>query len=277
MKINPTKIKKFQNKIWKYYKEHGRDFVWRKNITPYFVVVSEIMLQQTQTKRVAEKFPEFIKLFPNFTALAHATPAQVIIAWQGLGYNRRALFLHKLSKKIVHEYKGKLPQNLSELITLPGIGKNTAGSIMAFACNQPVVFIETNIRSVFLHEFFPNQTEISDTELLPLIEASVSKDQPREWYYALMDYGVMLKKQNKNPSRASKHHHKQSVFKGSERAVRGEIVRVLAQKPSTLRELKKHITHFDSKYISKTAHILACLADEGFIEKNRAHYCLKVS
>lgn len=140
MKVTASQIKKFQTKIWEYYQVNGRDFVWRQKITPYYVVVSEIMLQQTQTARVAEKFPEFIKLFPNFTTLAQATPAQVIMAWQGLGYNRRALFLRELARKIINEYKGKLPNTPEELITLPGIGKNTAGSIMAFAFNQPVVF-----------------------------------------------------------------------------------------------------------------------------------------
>lgn len=277
MKITAAQIKKFQTRIWHFYNTHKRDFVWRKKITPYFVVVSEIMLQQTQTVRVAEKFPEFIKRFSTFKALSEASTAEVILAWQGLGYNRRALFLRELSKKIVNKYNGKLPQNPEELITLPGIGKNTAGSIMAFAFNKPVVFIETNLRSVYLHEFFPGKTEVSDTELLPLIEATVSKDQPREWYYALMDYGVMLKKENKNPSRASKHHHKQSVFKGSQRAVRGEILRVLAQKPNTLLELKKHINHFDPQYTSQTTQILATLTAEGFIEKNHTHYCLKTS
>ncbi len=277
MKVTASQIKKFQTKIWEYYQVNGRDFVWRQKITPYYVVVSEIMLQQTQTARVAEKFPKFIKLFPNFTTLAQATPAQVIMTWQGLGYNRRALFLRELARKIINEYKGKLPNTPEELITLPGIGKNTAGSIMAFAFNQPVVFIETNIRAVFLHEFFPSQTEVSDTELLPLIEATVSKDRPRDWYYALMDYGVLLKKENKNTSRASKHHQKQSVFKGSQRAVRGEILRILAKKPTTLLEIKKQVDRFDHQYTSKTTQILATLTAEGFIEKNRAHYCLKLS
>lgn len=277
MKLTSLQIKKFQTKIWNYYEVNGRNFVWRQKITPYFVVVSEIMLQQTQTKRVAEKFPEFIKLFPNFTALSKASPAQIISAWQGLGYNRRALFLHRLAKIVVHEYHGRLPHNPEELIKLPGIGKNTAGSIAAFAFNAPTVFIETNIRSVYLHEFFPTQTEVSDTDLLPFIQASVSKQNPREWYYALMDYGVALKKEYGNPSRASKHHHKQSTFKGSERAVRGEILRLLSKKPLSLLELKQHIARFDPQYTPQTAHILATLTAEGFTEKHTTHYCLRTS
>lgn len=277
MKLTALQIKKFQTRIWDYYKTNGRDFIWRQKITPYNVVVSEIMLQQTQTKRVSEKFPIFIKQFPNFKTLAAAPTTNLLRTWQGLGYNRRALYLRELAKKIITEHKGKLPQNPANLITLPGIGKNTAGSVAAFAFNTPTVFIETNIRSVFLHEFFPGKTEVLDTELLPLIEASVPKENPREWYYALMDYGVYLKKEYGNPSRASKHHTKQTTFKGSRRAVRGEILRVLAQKPTTLLQLKKHIHQFDHQYTSKTAQILNTLKAEGFIEKNRAHYCLKLS
>ncbi len=275
MKLTTTQIKKFQTKIWDYYQTHGRDFIWRKKITPYYVVVSEIMLQQTQTKRVAEKFPKFIKQFPNFKSLAKASPSAVILAWQGLGYNRRALFLRELAKKVMAECKGKLPQNPAELITLPGIGKNTAGSVSAFAFNTPTVFIETNIRAVYLREFFPNQTEVPDAKLIPLIEATVAKENPREWYYALMDYGVMLKKTYSNPSRASQHHHKQSTFKGSRRAVRGELLRVLAKKPATLRELQRSVSLIDPTYTTTTQEILITLCAEGFIEKVKASYQLK--
>lgn len=275
MKITAVQIKKFQTKIWQYYRTHKRDFGWRNKITPYYVVVSEIMLQQTQTTRVTEKFPEFIKRFPNFEKLAKATPAEVIIAWQGLGYNRRALFLRELARTVITKHKGKLPQNQAELIALPGIGPNTAGSIMAFAFNQPSIFIETNIRAVFLHEFFPKKVGVSDTELMPLIAASVSVKNPREWYYALMDYGVALKKKYKNPSRASQHHHKQSVFKGSLRATRGELLRILAKKPNTLQQLEKAITVFDPTHAAKINNILNILCTEGFVEKKKNYYQLK--
>lgn len=275
MKVTTAQIKKFQTKIWKYYQTNGRNFVWRQKITPYFVVVSEIMLQQTQTKRVAEKFPEFIKKFPNFKILANASTAEVIQAWQGLGYNRRALFLRELAKKVVNEYNGKLPNNPEELVKLPGVGKNTTGSIAAFAFNTPTIFIETNIRSVFLHEFFPDQTEVSDTELLPLIEASVSKDNPREWYYALMDYGVALKRANKNPSRASKHHTKQSKFIGSKRQIRGEILRRLTQGPLSLQLLKKTINKLESTHFKELPLILGELTKEGFIELKNGKFSLK--
>lgn len=275
MKLTAVQIIKFQTKIWNYYQVNARDFIWRKKTTPYYVAVSEIMLQQTQTKRVAERFPEFIKRFPNFKALAGASTAEVILAWQGLGYNRRALFLRELAKKVITEYKGKLPQNPEELIKLPGVGKNTAGSIAAFAFGIPAIFIETNIRSVFLHEFFPNQTEVPDAELLPLIEATVFKDNPREWYYALMDYGVALKKEYKNPSRASQHHIKQSKFVGSKRQIRGEILRRLGAKPLNLHQLEKYVRKLESSRIEELPTILNELITEGFIELKQKKFGLK--
>ncbi len=275
MKLTVAQIKKFQTKIWNYYRTHGRDFIWRKKITPYYVVVSEIMLQQTQTKRVAEKFPEFIKQFPSFQSLAKASPSTVILAWQGLGYNRRGLFLRELAKKVMSEYSGKLPANPEELITLPGIGKNTAGSVAAFAFNASTVFIETNIRSVYLREFFPNQTEVPDTELIPLIEATLAKENPREWYYALMDYGVFLKKEFGNPSRASKHHIKQSKFIGSRRQMRGEILRGLGVNPLTVQQLEKYLRKLEPERTDQLPIILSELVKEGFIEKIGLKFSLK--
>ncbi len=275
MKLTAAQIKKFQTKIWDYYAANGRDFAWRKNITPYLVAVSEIMLQQTQTKRVAEKFPDFIKKFPDFKSLAVASTADVILAWQGLGYNRRALYLRALAQAVVNEYQGKLPTEPEELIKLPGVGKNTAGSIAAFAFNKPTVFIETNIRSVFLHEFFSEQNAISDPDLLPLIEATVPSKNPREWYYALMDYGVHLKKEHKNPSRASKHHTKQSKFIGSKRQVRGEILRRLGVEPLSLHKLEKYVRKLESGRIEELPVILKELVNEGFIEQNGPIFTLK--
>lgn len=241
--IKPTRsqIKKFQNTVWNYYRANGRNFAWREKVTPYRVVVSEIMLQQTQTERVAKKFPEFISLFPNFTSLARASKADVIRAWQGLGYNRRAVALHAIAQKVMNDYKGRLPKNPEQLIALPGIGPNTAGSIMAFAFNIPTTFIETNIRSVFIHYFFPlaGQDKVHDKNLIPLITQTVDNHSPREWYYALMDYGVYLKKEFKNPSRQSVHHAKQSRFKGSNRELRGALIRLLAIKSHSSIQLVK--------------------------------------
>lgn len=264
-------IQEFRNIIWSYYKEHGRTFVWRENITPYKVFVSEIMLQQTQTSRIAQKFEPFIQCLPSFEALAYASQADVLKLWQGLGYNRRALALHKSAQIIVNEYGGVLPDDPNMLINLPGIGPNTAGSLCAFAYNKPTIFIETNIRTVFLHHFFKDQSNISDKQLLPLIEESVNKEHARDWYYALMDYGVMLKKNLPNPSRKSKHHSIQSKFEGSDRQIRGRILRHLTRcNVATFYELLHACSDEEQRFSS----ILLDLCKEGFIKSANDTYFL---
>ena len=174
-KLSKKKIKEFQNIIYAYYNEHKRDFAWRNTTNPYNIVVSEIMLQQTQTHRVATKYEQFIQKFPDFKTLATAPLKELLLAWQGLGYNRRALALQKTAQIVMLEHNGILPQNPEILKTFPGIGKATAASICAFAFNMPTVFIETNIRSVYIHFFFHNQINIKDAQFLPFIEQTLNK------------------------------------------------------------------------------------------------------
>lgn len=227
--MNKKIVTSFQEFIWHFYAHNRRNFAWRNVDDPYLVVVSEIMLQQTQTYRVESKFESFIAAFPSFQELAAAPLRDVLIVWQGLGYNRRGKYLHEIAQKVVNDCGGQLPNDPNILKTFPGIGPNTAGSICAFAFNRPVVFIETNIRTVFLHHFFGERVDVHDKELMPLIQESLDHENPREWYYALMDYGVMLKKNHKNPSRKSKHHAVQSKFEGSDRQIRGMIIKLLAR------------------------------------------------
>lgn len=200
---------------------------WRETQDPYCILVSEIMLQQTQVARVEEKYPRFIKAFPGFGALDKAELARVYGVWQGMGYNRRALVLKKIAHIVVNDYKGALPQTHEELCTLPGIGKATASSIMAFAFNLPAVFVETNIRTVFIHFFFRNRKKVADEEILPLVELCLYRKNPRMWYWALMDYGTMLKKSGEDKNMRSKHYKKQGRFEGSRRQKRGKILRML--------------------------------------------------
>ena len=214
-------------KIGAFYKAHGRDLPWRRTRDPYKILVSEIMLQQTQVSRVIPKYREFLKQFPNLRALARAQLADVLKVWQGLGYNRRAKYLWLAAQTVEKEYRGKLPADPTLLQKLPGIGANTAGAIMAFAFNKPVVFIETNIRSVFIHEFFKRFPKIHDRIIKGSIEKTLDVRNPRRWYYALMDYGAMLKTTGQNPSRKSAHHVWQAKFEGSNRQVRGAIIRIL--------------------------------------------------
>lgn len=228
---------------------------WREHIDPYWVMVSEIMLQQTQVDRVKPKFATFIATFPTVTALAKVPLAEVLKVWVGLGYNRRAKFLHSAAREIVERYNGKLPQDQKELTTLPGIGPNTAGAIMAYAFNVPVVFIETNIRSVLLYHFFATQEKVSERELLEVATAVLDMNNPREWYWALMDYGTFLKKTVGNNIAKAASYKKQSTFKGSLRQIRGQVIAVLSSGAQSQERLAEVIT--DPRLSQVLAHLHA--------------------
>lgn len=252
-------ISAFQELIWNYYNDHARSMPWRTNTDPYYILVSEMMLQQTQVGRVIPKFEEFLRLFPTVHELAAAPQAEVLKAWSGLGYNRRAKFLHAAATEIVSQYDGRVPTTLTALTNLPGIGHNTACAIVTYAYNQPVTFVETNIRAVFLHHFFEGQVTVDDKQLLPYISNSLDTSNPREWYWALMDYGAHLKATHPNPSRRSKHHSKQSVFNGSVRQLRGKILKELTLKPMHLKTLIDQLE--DERCIT----VLETLQKEGLI------------
>ena len=148
--------KKFKDTVWKYYREHGRsDLPWRKTTDPYRILVSEVMLQQTQVERVIPYYTRFLKKFPTVRALAKAPLSQVLIAWQGLGYNRRAKMLHEAAKEVVRGHGGLFPRTALELEKLPGVGPYTAHAVAAFAYNEDGICIETNIRTAVTHHFFP--------------------------------------------------------------------------------------------------------------------------
>jgi A/G-specific adenine glycosylase len=268
-------ILQFQQKIYNYYRVHRRSFSWRDQVDPYRVFISEVMLQQTQTVRVISKFEEWISVFPDFSVLASASTQQVLSVWQGLGYNRRGLALHKAAQIIVNQFDGLLPCNFADLVSLPGIGPNTAGSVSAFAFNFPVVFIETNIRTVFLHEFFAGQHDVTDKQILELIAATVDYQNPRDWYYALMDFGVYLKKELRVSNRQSKHYTRQSKFIGSRRQVRGSIVRILTKTaPLTLDQIME-LVHLDLDGTLHDVHsVLYQLVQENIVKEKQDTYFL---
>ena len=273
-KLTLTDIRKFRSTIYGHYKKNSRKLPWRppalklrkdNALDPYRIVVSEIMLQQTQVSRVLTKYPTFIKTFPNFKSLAKAPFKKIFRVWQGMGYNRRALALKKIAERVEKEFGGKLPVSPETLETFPGIGHYTACAISAFAYNQPTVFIETNIRTVFIYFFFPKKKRarpvtlqlanrnpsskthsttayapmttktsesngVNDEELLPFIKQTLDRHNPREWYYALMDYGAMLKEKGARLNKRSAHYRAQSRFKGSNRELRGKILEMLSQR-----------------------------------------------
>ena len=246
--------------ILDFYRQEGRSFPWRETCDPYEILVSELMLQQTQTERVVPKYLNWLQEFPSAQALAQAPFSQVLAAWSGLGYNRRAGYLQEACRQVVEELSGVFPSSARELEKLRGVGPYTARAVATFAFNKPEVFIETNIRSVYLFLFFPRDNfpsgqegghkdsaegimpakdKVADSSLMPLIEATLYHEDPRTWYYALMDYGARLKKSTANPNRRSLHYSRQSKFQGSLRQARGAIVRSLAQTQGNALSLKE--------------------------------------
>lgn len=259
----------FREYIWTYYAEHARVLPWRETDDPYSILVSEVMLQQTQVPRVLEKYRQFLGAFPTIEALASAPLRDVLERWQGLGYNRRAVALKNTAERVVAEFDGRLPADIGALKTLPGIGPATASAICAFAFNRPAVFIETNIRAVYIHFFFHDEVNVKDKELLPLIEATVDHENPREWYYALMDYGVLLKKTGSNPGKKSAHHKAQSPYEGSHRKLRADTLRVVLRHGVASIEDVAYEVGISTE---RARTVLDELMKEGFIKEARGKY-----
>lgn len=256
----------FQETVWSYYRDFGRDLPWRQpNLEPYNILVSEVMLQQTQVSRVLPKYHQFLNEFPTALALAQAPLGKVLQTWSGLGYNRRAKYLWQAAQKL--ERLGVFPQTQIELMGLPGVGANTAAAILVYAFNQPLPFIETNIRTVYIHHYFHDQTDINDKDLLPLVTETLDQENPREWFWALMDYGSYLKAEIGNLNQQSKHYLKQSNFKGSRRQLRGELLRRLAR-PHSLKQLQQVITD------ERLQAVLEELWQEGLVMKKGYNYQL---
>ncbi len=264
-------IRTFQNIIYSYFKQYRRDFPFRNEINPYNVIISEIMLQQTQTNRVVEKFQQFIQKFPDFQSLASAPLNDVLKVWQGLGYNRRAVALKRIAERVVNEFDGVLPADIDILKSFPQIGHNTASSIVAFAFNMPTFFIEVNIRRVYIYYFFPGKSSIKDSVIIPIVRITLDSSNVRKWYYALTDYGVMLKKTHPELNKRSAHYRKQSKFKGSRREIRGKILKLLIASSSlTEAEIFKELK-INSK---KLKEILNLLIKEGFIKQEKHQFSI---
>ncbi|MGH7240995.1 MAG: A/G-specific adenine glycosylase [Candidatus Saccharimonadales bacterium] len=272
--MSTEQLADFRKTVWQHYRLNGRhQLPWRVPdadgyFDPYKVLVSELMLQQTQVNRVLPKYQLFLELFPTVETLASTSLAAVLTAWSGLGYNRRAKFLHQAAKTIMQDFAGVLPDNETELVKLPGVGKNTAGAILVYAFNQPVVFVETNIRTVYFYHFFASREVVNDGEVAELVGETLDRGNPRGWYWALMDYGSHLKSAGMKLNTLSKHYVKQSKFEGSKRQIRGQVIRVLAIQDRTLVELSSLLA--DPRLES----VLTDLMSDGLITKSGQKYHL---
>jgi A/G-specific adenine glycosylase len=246
----------FKKTIYAHYDMAGRVFPWRTDISPWGVLVSEFMLQQTQTERVIPYWKRWMSLWPTPEALAKTSMKEALQEWSGLGYNRRGRYIKNCADMIEKNYGGNVPEIPEILILLPGIGPYTSGAIACFAYNYPAVFIETNIRAVMLHFFFNDRKDVNDREIFPILKSTLDRENPRKWYWALMDYGAALKKLTTNPNRRSAHYTRQSPFEGSFRQVRGMVIKVLvSQGPSNIDELKWR-TGIGKKYLYDVLKVL---------------------
>ena len=186
---------KLHSTLLDWYAQNRRDLPWRRTRDPYRILVSEIMLQQTQVSRVVPKLEEWLQLFPTVTALANATKREVLVAWSGMGYNRRALNIHRVATEIQNSYRGEIPADLESLCALPGIGKYTASAVMCFAFRRKVPVVDINIRRVISRVTLLLEHE---DELLPETEAwTIAADMLPDrayfnWNQALMDLGAAV-------------------------------------------------------------------------------------
>jgi len=256
----------FVELVWDYYVRNGRNLPWRSEpYDAYNILVSEVMLQQTQVIRVIPKYTDFIHRFPTVHDLADAPLAEVLRAWNGLGYNRRAKYLHEAAKALVTVEQ---PWEQRNLVACRGIGHNTSAAVVTYAYNQPVAFIETNIRSVYIHHFFSDKEQVDDKEILPLVGMTLDQENPREWFWALMDYGSHLKTAQGNAARSSKHYATQSPFQGSKRQIRGQVLKQLSIGPTSLIKLEGAIVD------DRLGKVLEDLIQEGLISRISGVYRL---
>lgn len=269
--ISRQTVGDFQELVLSYYHEHARDLPWRDVdeeglIDPYHVTVSEIMLQQTQVNRVIDKFTGFITHFPDRESLAKATLTEVLEEWSGLGYNRRAKYLHDFALLTSDK---PFPMTLEELLAHKGIGKNTAAAILVYAYDQKQVFVETNIRTVMLHHFFGDAPKVSDKEILTVVKDTLPEGSWREWYWALMDYGSYLKNNGVSHLNRATAYKKQSAFKGSLRELRSTILRFLLDNGGATEGAIRGAVNDDRYTLA-----LKGLQKDGLVDENGGHYTI---
>jgi A/G-specific adenine glycosylase len=259
----------FQEELYRQYDRLRRELPWRQpepdgSFDPYKILVSEIMLQQTQVNRVIPKYTDFLQSFPTVQTLAQAPLSAVLAHWSGLGYNRRAKYLHEAAQALA----AKTNWALADLVACKGIGFNTAAAVLTYAYNQPYAFIETNVRTVYIHHFFADRDDVDDKEILELLNTTMDREQSREFYWALMDYGSHLKNTVGNAARSSRHYSKQSRFEGSLRQVRGKVLKALVEGDASEESLMVLIQD------DRLPAVLQTLCNEGLIRVYKNRYYL---
>ena len=261
----------FRADVWAHFRANRREMPWRDVDDPYAVLVSEVMLQQTQVSRVLVAYGRWLEAFPDVRTLAEAPLPAVLERWQGLGYNRRARGLKRSAEESIARWSGRLPDDLEALRTLPGVGPVTAAAIVNYAFRRPAPFIETNVRAVYLDRFFPGVGQVPDRALRPIVEATWDRDDPRGWGYALMDLGVHIKQRGPNPSRRSSAHRRQSAFEGSRRQARARLLRAVLADPGL-----EGATYAEAAGVSPDSglELLRELLGEGFLVREQGRWSI---
>lgn len=274
MDASSERLGEFTETVWSRGRELYRDLPWRNTFDPYAILLSEVMLQQTQVSRVLGRWEQWLEAFPTVVDLAAAPLPPVLELWQGMGYNRRALNLKRCAEEVVATYGGEIPRDKKALLALPGIGPSTSAGVRIFAFQQPDIYLETNVRAVFIHEFFGEHEVVSDKDLVPLVDATCPDDErARDWYYALLDYGAYLKKNTVNPTRKSRQYTRQSKFEGSHRQKRAYLLRCVIDDVLTSEELTETLARSEQEAgrkapsFEETQAILCELEREGFIAR----------
>lgn len=259
-------ITRFQSMIFTWWKGNRRDLPWRHSRDPYNIAVSEIMLQQTQVLRVIPKYSEFIEEYPTIYHLANASAASVLRMWKGMGYNRRALYLHTMAKMIVEKYNGKFPTNAKLLAQLPGLGIYTTRAILVFAYKKDIACVDTNIRKIITHFFFDDKPQ-KDSVIQQTADRLVPTGKSWEWHQALMDYGSLEMKDVKYQMINSK---KKSVpFRQTNRFYRGRIIDMLREKNYPEMNIIGNIHNQYKKQEHEIQSIINGLIQDGLVERKK--------
>jgi len=252
--------------IFSWWEVNRRDLPWRDTRDPYHILISEIMLQQTQVSRGLPKYLEFLKTFPTVFDLASASVGDVLRIWKGMGYNRRALFLQKTAIEIVDTYKGIFPKEEKKLLALPGIGKYTARAMMVFAFELDVTMIDTNIREIIRTHFFGGK-QCKETEIEKVAIQLLPTGNSWAWHEALMDYGALALDRTKNEEKGKK-----SVpFKDTNRFIRGRIMDAVRERIWKKKELVKYIECTHHKDKEKISMNIEALMNEHLLENEKNH------
>ena len=262
MNATPRSVRAFQEMIYLWWECNRRDLPWRRTRDPYRILVSEVMLQQTQVSRVLPKYEEFLYFFPDVYALAGATSAQVLRVWKGMGYNRRALYLKRAAESVVRIHHGEFPDDESSLMNLPGLGLYTARAIMVFAFEKDVAMVDTNIRQIIVRFFFKG---VPQKEKLILETASmlVPKGKSWTWHQALMDYGALALPRSDAKTTPAK---KVAVpFADTDRFIRGRILDMLRDDTRPEKQLISDIVKKYGRKKMQCRAIISGLIKDGLI------------